>query len=329
MLGRGRWGRGALGQAVAVVSYCLLTYLSLTVHRAYRSQEAPAPDWAARVARVRAVCSSASSSGLLPPPPQLTKSGDSSPLKNHFTKIHRKQILSPVVRVKELGFDWCLVPKVASSSISRAILPFLPPRPSTSKATLYPHIQQEVWERAGRLEWEEHAAAPLPALLLTRHPLARIASAYRNKLEDRHQSHDGEYFYNTYSRQVIKHSRGEWLPSSPEPSFPEFLSWLLVEPVDKWDEHWLPVSLRCRVCQLPFRYILRYEDLEEEWPQLLDSLEVTSLQKEALQLPWDNRGVGGGLKPYYRNVSEATMDQLVSKVQEDLTMFGYTMEDDF
>merc|ERR1712129_534475 len=84
--------------------------------------------------------------------------------------------------------------------------------------------------------------------------------------------------------QVIKHSRGEWLPSSVEPSFPEFLSWLLVEPVDKWDEHWLPVSLRCRlehaalhayflylrVCQLPFRYILRYEDLEEEWPQLLD-----------------------------------------------------------
>ena len=80
-------------------------------------QEAPAPDWAARVARVRAVCSSASSSGLLPPPPQLTKSGDSSPLKNHFTKIHRKQILSPVVRVKELGFDWCLVPKVAFSII--------------------------------------------------------------------------------------------------------------------------------------------------------------------------------------------------------------------
>ena len=84
--------------------------------------------------------------------------------------------------------------------------------------------------------------------------------------------------------QVIKHSRGEWSPSSPEPSFPEFLSWLLEEPVDRWDEHWLPVSLRCRsdnltlhtyllylrVCQLPFRYILRYEELEEEWAHLLD-----------------------------------------------------------
>ena len=44
MLGRGRWGRGALGQAVAVVSYCLLTYLSLTVHRAYRSQVTKMPN---------------------------------------------------------------------------------------------------------------------------------------------------------------------------------------------------------------------------------------------------------------------------------------------
>ena len=37
----------------------------------------------------------------------------------------------------------------------------------------------QVWDRAGRLQWEEHAASPLPALLIARHPFARIASAFR------------------------------------------------------------------------------------------------------------------------------------------------------
>ena len=40
--------------------------------------------------------------------------------------------------------------------------------------------------------------------LITRHPFARIASAYRNKLEDRTTSHDGTYFFNTYSKQIIR-----------------------------------------------------------------------------------------------------------------------------
>ena len=70
--------------------------------------------------------------------------------------------------------------------------------------------------------------------------------------------------------------------------------------MEKWDEHWMPVSLRCRqspfilfiqsgemhaisfsskksnlistvsrVCQLPFRYVIKYENLAEEWPHLL------------------------------------------------------------
>jgi hypothetical protein len=34
---------------------------------------------------------------------------------------------------------------------------------------------------------------------------ARLASAYRNKLEARKLSRDGEYFFNTYSTQIIRY----------------------------------------------------------------------------------------------------------------------------
>ena len=42
-----------------------------------------------------------------------------------------------------------------------------------------PFKPPQVWDRAGRLQWEEHAASPLPALLVARHPFARVASAFR------------------------------------------------------------------------------------------------------------------------------------------------------
>ena len=124
---------------------------------------------------------------------------------------------------------------------------------------------------------------------------------------------------------------------------PQFVNWLLDEDLEKWDEHWMPVSLRCRwnrkimismkiirttylwfrqikikvpwapfwnvlilvyghcpnsfrpppllcqtmtfllfnllvtykkniprVCQLPFRYVIKYENLAKEWPHLLN-----------------------------------------------------------
>ncbi len=33
-----------------------------------------------------------------------------------------------------------------------------------------------------------------------------LAYAFRNKLEDMKLSHDGEYFFNTYSTQIIRYS---------------------------------------------------------------------------------------------------------------------------
>jgi len=298
-----------------------------------RLQPLPLPDWDSRVARVHAACSLSTVSSLssLPPPPILGREGVAEKAKLHFLKLHQKQILEPLVRVAELGLDWCLVPKVASSSVCQAILPFLPQssHPKAGQAP-YSFIQKEVWERAGHLQWEDYSSSHLPAFLITRHPLARVASAYRNKLEKRTRSHDGEYFYKTYSSQIIRHSRGSWTAKDPEPTFNEFVTWLLGEQVSRYDEHWMPVSLRCRVCQLQYSHIVKYEYLDTEWPQLLASLDLTMETMEALQLPWRNRGhQGTQLKSYYTNISGTTMQQLYSRFEADFLMFGYRMEDDF
>ena len=68
------------------------------------------------------------------------------------------------------------VPKVASSSVSEVIIPFLADIKTPSKK--FPFPQAEVWARAGRLQNQEQVNNT-KTFLIVRHPLVRIASAYR------------------------------------------------------------------------------------------------------------------------------------------------------
>ena len=121
----------------------------------------------------------------------------------HYRKKYEESLVVNIVHIPSLNLNWCLVPKVASTSISAAILPHLR---LGQEREVFPYLQKEVWTRAGHVKYEEYQAHQNtePSFLITRHPFARLASAFRNKLEDRSRSHDGEYFYNTYSQHIIK-----------------------------------------------------------------------------------------------------------------------------
>ena len=138
---------------------------------------------------------------LLPRPRGWRVSEDAPPqLAQHYDKLYKNKLLANIVPLPSLNLSWCLVPKVASTSLSLLFLPLLPPPP---RPTQYLYIQAELWGRAGKLAWSQYRAGT-PTLLVTRHPWARLASAWRNKLQNRSRSHDGEYFYTTYSKQIIK-----------------------------------------------------------------------------------------------------------------------------
>jgi hypothetical protein len=113
--------------------------------------------------------------------------------KAQSTNIYSIKLISNIVNIKYLNLNWCLVPKIASTSISSLLLPYLPQKVFP---TGVPHIQGELWERAGHLQFSEYLSSSnnTPSFLVTRHPFARIASAFRNKLKNRTKSHDGEYF---------------------------------------------------------------------------------------------------------------------------------------
>ena len=117
------------------------------------------------------------------------------------TDSYNKDTMFNIVNIPKLNLNWCIVPKVASSSISSAILPYLPDVNRTRKVRT---VHDELWQRAGRGHVQFSDFNKSRSFLVTRHPFARIASAFRNKLENRSRSHDGEYFYDNYSKQIIR-----------------------------------------------------------------------------------------------------------------------------
>ena len=109
-----------------------------------------------------------------------------------------------IVHISGLALNWCMVPKVASGSMSVMILPYLKKLKVNRK---FPYSHLEVWTRAGRLSYSnfvQQMREGIPSFLITRHPFARIVSAYRHKIENRTKFQDGNAFYADWSRKIIK-----------------------------------------------------------------------------------------------------------------------------
>ena len=51
----------------------------------------------------------------------------------------------------------------------------------------------------------------------------------------------------TLCKFLIRFSRGEWVEGDREPTFPEFARWLISINVKISNEHWQPISWRCRL----------------------------------------------------------------------------------
>ena len=66
----------------------------------------------------------------------------------------------------------------------------------------------------------------------------------RNKLQP--DTRIETYFIRTYGRNICIKARGSYRAGDPDPTFPEFVRYLIETSVDQYDEHWEPISLRCR-----------------------------------------------------------------------------------
>ena len=105
--------------------------------------------------------------------------------------------------------------------------------------------------------------------LVVRHPFERIMSAYVDKLEnyERDLKYRGGYYYAMYGAEIVTKFRSKYQQKFPEnelfqkkePSFVEFVEFLLETPVEKFDEHWKPMFMLCPTCHFNFDVIVKME----------------------------------------------------------------------
>lgn len=156
-------------------------------------------------------------------------------------------------------------------------------------------------------------------LMVVRHPFDRLLSYYRGELEEAKKNPNG---FLTYGRRIVAKYRQK--PEfKKEPTFGEYIHFLLDQDEKYMDESWHSVAKRCTPCHIPYNVIGRYESLWRDvsfaWAtagQFLDSEDypVNEITSEIR-------------RKYFSQLSLGDMIRLHKKYKLDFELFGYTLEE--
>lgn len=140
--------------------------------------------------------------------------------------------------------------------------------------------------------------------LIVRHPLQRLLSAYRDKLE---HMQDREYYYKRFGRHIAHRYRQTGNETKLEPTFEEFLQFIVKEKY--FDEHWAPYYQTCKPCIVNYDYILKFETLERDQNFFIQD---TNLSKYLY-----DRNFSRNINPYGRT-NEAILGEYIKHIPRSL-----------
>ncbi|RXG69990.1 Carbohydrate sulfotransferase 11 [Armadillidium vulgare] len=195
--------------------------------------------------------------------------------------------------------------------------------------------------------FEEYAPS-LKSFLVVRHPFERLVSAFENKLINIQNNHDKEWFYKKYIKKIITNYRQK-SNNSPqdtdtksvrevrketeyeEPTFEEFINYLLDINVQNFDDHWKPISIICHICSFNYDYVLKYEYFQQEIQALIQHFKDTGYLPQRFKIPWDNKvknrtKTKDRIKKYFRTLSKEKIESLYNIYKTDFLYFDYVFD---
>jgi len=218
---------------------------------------------------------------------------------------------------------WCKVPKAGSSTWTYNFLKLAGVNPKA-------HIHKALRDHFPKQD-NNKIMQDTFRFMVVRHPFERILSAYRDKLEDLArdlEARDG-FYYTMYGKNIVKEYRDKTdgnLTGVMEPTWKEFVTYLLNTPVTKYDEHWIPIWMLCSPCIVRYDVIAKMETFSEDTQFTLSQ---AGLQGE-LTVEWKHRtGTGGSsdtIADYYSRLTQSEVAALFKKYQLDFELYGYDPE---
>ncbi|XP_068961880.1 carbohydrate sulfotransferase 8-like [Petaurus breviceps papuanus] len=157
-------------------------------------------------------------------------------------------------------------------------------------------------------------------VLVTRHPLERLVSAYRDKL-----LHSEPYYMHLAARMRTA-VRGARDPENQRNlTFAEFVTFVLRQSPAKLDVHWKPIALLCSPCSVRYDVLIRHESLSSEAGHALSFLGIPVQGLfPSIKVHQSERRTDRQLTRHYLGqLSPEQLSGLYSLYFLDFTLFGY------
>lgn len=275
---------------------------------------------------------------------------DTSKTKDELTRDRKELSQSQLERIWQLNkrttfhqmfvdrthsLTWCKVPKAASTSWLHAFLELAGVQDVASKDMAGKHaLLREKYPLLTNSLLKRIMPTTMK-FMVVRHPFERVLSAYRDKLEnsERDLKDRGGYYYAIYGKRIVKAYRK---PSSSddhnynnqkEPTFREFIQYLLDTDVEEYDEHWRPIFLLCTPCHVRFDIIAKMETLSRDADFILYHRGLSN----TVNVEWSHRTdqsqkTSDVVKSYYSQLTSSEVKQLYYKYLPDFLMFEYDLD---
>ncbi|XP_053979705.1 carbohydrate sulfotransferase 11 isoform X1 [Hylaeus volcanicus] len=228
---------------------------------------------------------------------------------------------------------YCYVPKVACTNWKRVLMVATGKWPGSDPLEIPANQAHSpgTFKRLSNytLPEIERMLATYDKLIVVRHPLERLLSAYRNKLEAKHEK-SSKYFQTRFGKKIIKRCRRnateESLKRGDDVTFREFVEFITDDSSNETrNEHWNPIYELCQPCLVNYNLVSKYESLVEDATEVLERMGVESVNFPAK--PSNSEPTAKKLEKYYSTLTYKQLRKLANLYKHDLRLFDYSLED--
>ncbi|XP_014485289.1 PREDICTED: carbohydrate sulfotransferase 11-like [Dinoponera quadriceps] len=228
---------------------------------------------------------------------------------------------------------YCYVPKVACTNWKRVLMIAMGKLAANDPLDIPADLAHSpgTFQRLSNytLPEIEKKLAMYDKLIVVRHPLERLLSAYRNKLEAKHEK-SARYFQSRFGKKIIKKYRPnateQSLKNGDDVTFHEFVDFITDNSENGTrNEHWRPIYELCQPCVVNYNLVSKYESLVEDATEVLERIGVTSVSFPGR--PPSSEPTSRKLERYYSTLSYKQLRKLADLYKLDLRLFDYSLED--
>lgn len=161
--------------------------------------------------------------------------------------------------------------------------------------------------------------------LFVRHPLERLASAYRNKFVE---SYNLTFFNRIYGRYIVRNFRRRENSQKVKTtiSFREFIRYILEGKDEVMNNHWRLYDDLCKPCLIYYDFVGYFQELERDANDILRILDVTEKVSFPRNLTSLYEVPSSELaERYFSELPRSLKEKVYEKYQHDFEMFGYRL----